>query len=103
MTSNARHSLALLALAGLIVAAPLVLPGIQGDFNGADSKAQAMIDQTGYTPWFKPFWEAPSPEVQSLFFSLQAAAGAGVMGYVLGYARGRKRARPAGQDGDAAS
>jgi cobalt/nickel transport protein len=103
--SNAKRMTALGLLAVLIVAAPLALPGIKGDFNGADSKAQAIIDQSGYTPWIKPFWEAPSPEIQSLLFALQAAIGAGVLGYVLGYARGKRKGHSKtqpGRGGDAA-
>ena len=38
----------------------------------------------GYKPWFQPLWKPPSDEVESLLFSLQAAIGAGFLGYVIG-------------------
>lgn len=74
----------LLLLAALIVIAPLALPGITGAFNGADGLAQEAISQSGYTPWFASLWQPPSKEIESMLFSLQAALGAGIFGYVLG-------------------
>ncbi|MFQ9918367.1 MAG: energy-coupling factor ABC transporter substrate-binding protein [Flavonifractor plautii] len=37
-----------------------------------------------YEPWFEPILEPASGEVESLLFALQAAIGAGVVGFVLG-------------------
>ena len=39
-----------------------------------------------YTPWFEPLIEPASGEIASLLFALQAAIGAGVIGYYLGSA-----------------
>ncbi len=63
------------------------------EFAGADSQAeQAITELNGnYQPWFSPIWEPPSGEIESLLFALQAAVGAGVLGYGLGYLRGRKK------------
>ncbi|SHF06614.1 cobalt/nickel transport protein [Caldanaerobius fijiensis DSM 17918] len=61
-------------------------------FTGSDDKAEQMItsiDKT-YKPWFKPIWEPPSSEIESLLFSLQAAVGAGFIGYYIGLTKGRK-------------
>ena len=78
----------LLLTAVLLAAAPLVLP-IHGAFNGSDDMARAAIAATGYQPWFTPVWIPPSTEVESMLFALQAALGAGFLGYVIGRIHGR--------------
>ena len=45
-----------------------------------------------------PIWEPPSGEIESLFFSLQAALGALVIGYAIGRGRSRKE-RETDRDG----
>lgn len=89
--SATRNNLFLLALAALIVMAPLVLPGLQGAFEGSDAKVEEALKEQGVEPWFHPFWEPPSGEIESLLFALQAALGAGLFGYVLGVRQGRKK------------
>jgi cobalt/nickel transport protein len=76
----------MLAAAAAIVAAPLVLPGLGGEFKGSDDLGTEAISeaQPGYKPWFQPLWKAPSDEVESMLFSLQAAIGAGFLGEVIG-------------------
>jgi len=71
-----------------------------GEFAGADDRAEKAITSIdpGYHPWLKNIWEPPSSEVESFLFALQAALGAGFIGYFLGYSRGRKRQE---QDGRA--
>jgi cobalt/nickel transport protein len=62
------------------------------EYGGADDKPASTIDQiTGgtYKPIAKPIWEPPSAEIESLLFALQAAIGAGVIGYFLGYYRAK--------------
>jgi cobalt/nickel transport protein len=64
------------------------------EYGGADDKPASTIEQiTGgiYKPIAKPIWEPPSPEIESLLFALQAAIGAGVIGYFLGYYRAKSR------------
>jgi cobalt/nickel transport protein len=63
------------------------------EFGGADGKAEEMITevQPEYEPWFEPLWEPPSGEIESMLFSLQAAIGAGIIGYGLGYLKGRNK------------
>jgi len=80
----------LLLLAAAIVAAPMALK-LPGEYGGADGQAQAAIEETGYQPWFASLWTPPSKEIESLLFALQAAAGAGVLGYVIGRMHGRRR------------
>ena len=63
------------------------------EYGGADDKPAGVIDQiTGgtYKPIAKPIWEPPSAEIESLLFALQAAIGAGIIGYFLGYYRAKK-------------
>lgn len=88
----------------LLVAALTVFPLVylaDAEFGGADSQAGEVVAQVapGYTPWFRSLWEPPSAEVESFLFALQAAIGAGVIGYYLGYTRGRKGAQGAGRRG----
>lgn len=79
----------LLLLAVALVAAPMVLK-LPGTYTGTDDAARQAIAEHGYEPWFESLWSPPSKEVESLIFALQAALGAGVLGYVLGVRRGRR-------------
>ena len=79
----------LLLLAGVIALAilPLVIHhGGDAEFSGADGQAEAIITeiQPGYQPWATPLWEPPSAEIESLLFALQAAIGAGLIGFYFG-------------------
>lgn len=79
----------------MIVVALAVLPMfIGGEFKGSDNQAAAAIeaDRPGFTPWAVPLWKPPSPEVESLLFTLQATLGALVIGYIIGRRHGRDRA-----------
>ncbi len=88
---KARTTVLLLALILALTLAPMFLLK-NAAFNGADGQAEAAITAISpdYVPWFKPLWEPPSGEIESLFFSAQAALGAGVIGYFLGLWKGRK-------------
>ena len=64
------------------------------EYGGADEQAEDAINEiTGgtYEPVAEPFWEPPSSEIESLLFGLQAAIGAGVIGYFIGYYRAKSR------------
>lgn len=61
-------------------------------WGGADGQAAEIIESSGYEPWVYPVWEPPSGEIESLFFSLQAAIGALIIGYFFGYYRSRQAA-----------
>ncbi|NVN92654.1 MAG: energy-coupling factor ABC transporter substrate-binding protein [Desulfuromonadales bacterium] len=89
------QNLILLTLVVILIATPLWMvkrpaPGPDGKeveiFAGADDKAKDTIAAIApqYKPWFKPFMEPPSNEIGSLLFALQAALGAGFIGYWLG-------------------
>lgn len=88
----------------VLVALPLWMvrkpaPGSDGKeaeiFRGADDRAADVIRtiSPGYQPWSKPLMEPPSSEIGSLLFALQAAAGAGFIGYYLGVSTTRARIR----------
>ncbi|WAC73476.1 energy-coupling factor ABC transporter substrate-binding protein [Roseateles sp. SL47] len=97
---------AVLALTALplmwVSKAPANASGAEGElFEGADSRAQQAITQIApdYKPWFSPVLEPSSNEIASLLFALQAAAGAGVIGYWLGLSRARAAAAKAATAG----
>lgn len=75
--------------------APLIMYNGLGEddgyFGGADGAAGEAIEETGFEPWFSSIWEPPSGEIESLLFALQAAIGAGVIGFGLGYLKGKKK------------
>ena len=94
--------LILLAVIALAVVPLMVIkaePDAQGNvpeiFLGADDKAKSAIDEIApdYAPWFEPLFEPPSGEIASLLFALQAALGAGFLGYYVGAARAREKLR----------
>jgi cobalt/nickel transport protein len=66
-------------------------------FGGSDDRAEQAIGTIapGYRPWFTPVFVPASEEIASLLFALQAAIGAGVIGYWLGMSVARERARTA--------
>ncbi len=82
----------LLLLAAVIAIVPLFL-WQDSEFGGADGLAEKKISdiQSDYTPWVRPFFEPPGAETESLLFSLQAAIGAGIIGYVIGTVRARSK------------
>ena len=84
-----RNLLLLLAVAVLAVG-PLLLHRDDGaEFAGSDDQATKLIEHSapGYRRWAEPVWKPPSGEIESLLFALQAALGAGVLGYYFGRRR----------------
>lgn len=61
-------------------------------FAGTDAVVTQILEDDGVEPWFKPVFEPGSGEIESGLFALQAALGAGVLGYALGNLRGRRAA-----------
>lgn len=53
-------------------------------FGGTDSVATEVVEETGYKPWFTPFFEPSSGEVESGLFAMQAALGGLILGFALG-------------------
>ena len=86
---NTKHYAILIVVMIVLFALPLIiLPN--AEFGGADGNAADAIEDTGYEPWFSPLWEPPSGEIESLLFSVQAAIGAVIIGYFVGYERGKR-------------
>ena len=84
----------------LLVIAIAVFPLIWkagAEFGGADDQVKDVVAEINpeYQPWFEAIWSPPSSEVESFLFALQAALGAGVIGYWIGFQRGRRSTRAA--------
>ena len=64
-------------------------------FSGSDGQGQQAIGELApnYQPWFESFLTPASKEIESLLFALQAALGAGVIGYWLGVSVTREKIR----------
>lgn len=89
----------LLAILGVIYAlsfslAPEAAEGEEA-FAGTDSVVTDMLEEQGVEPWFTPLFEPDSAELESGLFALQAALGAGVLGFALGNLYGRSKERTA--------
>ena len=84
----------------LLVIALVVFPLIWkagSEFGGADDQVKDVVAEINpeYKPWFEAIWSPPSAEVESFLFALQAVAGAGFIGYWIGFQRGRRSTRTA--------
>lgn len=85
-----------LLLLGVVILTVVPLVVVKdSEFGGADGQAQEVIEtlQPDYQPWFEPILEPPGGETESLLFALQAALGAGAIGYIIGLYRGRAAAK----------
>jgi cobalt/nickel transport protein len=89
-----KRSLFLLVFAVLLVVAPLLFIH-ESDFGGTDDQAEKMIQMIAphYQPWAQTIFEPPGGEVETLLFSVQAAVGAGIIGYIIGVYKGRANRR----------
>lgn len=73
----------------LLVLALVLLPifvAKDAEFGGADDQAEGAISDidADYEPWFDPLIEDLPGEIESALFALQAAIGAGLIGYYIG-------------------
>ncbi len=94
-------------LLGIVIALtllPLVLLPT-APFAGADGQAGKLVTEIAptYEPWAQPLWRPPSAEVESFLFALQAAVGAGGIGYFFGLRRGKRQGRKQAEQGHASS
>lgn len=97
--ANERSSRSRLITVGLLVAIiavvvlSFVLAPKEDEFPGADAQATDAVTQVDpdYDPWFDNIFSPGSGEVESGLFALQAAVGAGVIGYVFGALRTRRK------------
>lgn len=81
-----RNMLMLAAVVALAVLPLIIHHGGDAEFTGSDNQAEVVINQIrpDYKPWASPIWEPPSGEIESLLFALQAAIGAGLIGFYFG-------------------
>lgn len=66
---------------------------VAGEWAAGDTQIVSQIGViTGneYKPWFEPIWAPPNSEIETFLFSLQAAIGAIIVGYFIGYYKGKK-------------
>ncbi len=65
-------------------------------FPGSDGAATEQIEEIDpdFEPWFAPFFEPESSEVESGLFALQAGLGGVVLGFAFGALWGRGRRAP---------
>ncbi|MBM4412191.1 MAG: energy-coupling factor ABC transporter substrate-binding protein [Chloroflexi bacterium] len=86
-------TISLIVIVVVLAVIPLIMVR-DSEFGGADGQAEGEIAMLApnYEPWFSPLIELPGGETESLLFALQAAIGAGVIGYFLGFKRGTKHA-----------
>ena len=84
-------NLLLFAAVIILIVSPLLFLK-DAEFGGADGQAEEVIAEINpnYEPWFSPLIEPASGEIESLLFSLQAAIGAGFIGYFYGFVKGKK-------------
>lgn len=90
--SMTKTNIILLLIVVVITIVPLFIAK-GAEFSGADGEAEVAITEIapGYEPWFSSLYEPPSGEIESLLFALQAALGAGFIGYYIGYKKGKMK------------
>lgn len=87
-----KKNVILLVVFFAVAFAPLYIKA-GSEFGGADGMAMDIIAQeidADYTPIFEPIFEPASGEIESLLFALQAALGAGIIGYGIGKITNKK-------------
>ncbi|MCY9694316.1 energy-coupling factor ABC transporter substrate-binding protein [Paenibacillus alginolyticus] len=79
-----------LMLIAVVLLAVLPLIFAKGEFGGSDDAAEQLIQSIApsYKPWFSSLFELPS-ETESMLFALQAAIGAGFIGFAFGFFKGK--------------
>ncbi len=80
-----------LVAVSLIIGARNSAGGEGEKFGGSDSAAADLVTESGHEAWFQPLFEPNSGEVESGLFAVQAALGAGILGYCIGRLHGRRR------------
>lgn len=87
-----KQNLILLLIVVIITVFPLLIIK-DSEFGGADGEAENVILEVNpdYEPWADPLLEPPGGETESLLFALQAAIGAGVIFFGIGYLMGKNK------------
>jgi cobalt/nickel transport protein len=90
----------LLLIGGVVALALIPLFVVKdGKFGGADDQGKEAITKINpnYKPWFESLTQPASSEVAGLLFAVQAALGAGVLGYAIGLYKGRSEVKKLSQ------
>ena len=92
-----KHENLIVLVLVVLIAAVTLIWNAGAEFGGADDQVKDVVAEINpdYKPWFESLWSPPSTEVESFLFALQAAIGAGFIGYWLGFQRGRRNGRTA--------
>jgi cobalt/nickel transport protein len=88
MQTKIKYTILIVIMLALFITPLVISPS--AEYGGADGAAEDAISDQGYEPWFTPLWEPPSGEIESLLFALQAAIGAIIIGYFVGYEKGKR-------------
>lgn len=82
----------------IILLGPLLF--MQSDFTGVDAQIGDTLKTVNgnYTPWKLFEGKKLSGEMETFLFSFQSGIGAGVVGYILGFVKGRKHERDKGKN-----
>ncbi len=88
---NKKEYLSYIIIILFIVLIPFLVVSSK-EFAGVDAQIEGVLGNINpqYIPWFNPVLPELSGEMETFLFSVQAGFGAGVVGYVLGYLRGRR-------------
>ena len=98
MNARLRNGM-LIALIAALAILPLVILkyGTNGrrvaQFKGTDDLATTAVRTLApdYKPWFNSVFKTPDSEAETLLFAVQAAIGAGFLGYYIIYSRTRAK------------
>ncbi|MCH4164730.1 MAG: energy-coupling factor ABC transporter substrate-binding protein [Lentilactobacillus diolivorans] len=92
--SKTKQNIILLVLVIILVISPFFIVK-NGTFSGSDDQGTEQIKKNdpSYKVWAHPLWTPPSGEVESLLFTVQGSLGTGIIAYVIGNARGKKKER----------
>lgn len=91
--SKSKYVILIFMVVALAVVPLVINPG--AEYGGADGMAEEVIMEIApdYEPWFASIYEPPSGEIESLLFVLQATLGGIVVGYYVGFVKGRAKAK----------
>jgi len=99
MALSSNQKLYIGCFAAIIVMSVVFLACVNGDFGGSDDAGGGVAEEYGYQAWTgdiltlitgNPDYELPG-ETESLLFAVQAAIGAIIIGYFIGFNAAQKK------------
>ena len=96
MSKKSLINVALIVALFLVFGISFVIGGLHTDpeerFGGTDGAATTQIQEShpDYEPWFHPFFQPESSEIESGLFALQAGIGGTILGFAIGALWGRR-------------